>query len=58
MISDYNEKVAEEEEAADLPSKPPQQSGNEMPRADIKAGPAWIRQFMHDFLSLRLSLQR
>ena len=54
MISEYKYR----EETAGLSFDSPQQSRNEMSRADIKAGPAWIKQFMQDFLGLRLSLQR
>ena len=53
MISEYSP-----EEAAVPPSGLSPQSANETPQAVIKADPVWIKQFMHDFLELRLSLQR
>ena len=56
MISGYDPEMA----ANTAPASTDRQRRNtaELPRANVKASPRWIRQFMNDFLELRLALQR
>ena len=54
MISAHEGRPEEQQDQA----VPLEDEGGEATQTDIQASPDWIKQFMHDFLQLRLALQR